>query len=55
MRFYRKADALFRKMMDYMESGQREEALRVLAKAHRTWKDGTFIEFVSRHKTQGHR
>jgi len=49
-RFYKDADERFRSAMDCMASGQREQALRHLAHAHRIWKDGTFIEFISRHE-----
>ena len=47
-RFFEESDALFRRVIDLVESDQRDEALRVLARAHRTWKDGTFLEYVSR-------
>lgn len=49
-RFFQEADDLFCKMMDCMESGTEDEAMRLLARAHRVWKDGTFIEFTSRHR-----
>jgi hypothetical protein len=48
-RFYKEADGLFRSMIDCMASDKKEEALALLGKAHRLWKDGTFIEYVSKH------
>lgn len=41
----READELFRQIIDSLNSGKSEEAMRLLSKAHRTWKDGTLIEF----------
>ena len=49
-RFFQEADALFRQMIECLESGHREEAMRLLSRAHRVWKDGTFIEFISRNR-----
>ncbi|MFH1756950.1 MAG: NAD(P)H-dependent oxidoreductase [Pseudomonadota bacterium] len=49
-RFFKEADELFRRMVDCLESGQREEAMRILSRAHRVWKDGTFMEFISRNR-----
>ena len=49
-RFFEESDGLFRRVIDLVESDQREEALRVLARAHRVWKDGTFLEYVSRNR-----
>lgn len=41
----READELFRGIIDSLNSGQREEAMQLLSKAHIVWKDGTLIEF----------
>ncbi len=41
----READELFRKIIDNLDSGNREEAMRLLSEAHRIWKDGTLIEY----------
>ena len=49
-RFFEESDALFRQIIDLAESGQKEEALRMLARAHRTWKDGTFMEYISKNR-----
>lgn len=49
-RFFQEADELFRRMIDCWEAGQREEAMRLLARAHRVWKDGTFMEFISKNR-----
>ncbi len=49
-RFFQEADGLFRRMIDCLESGQREEAMRILSRAHRVWKDGTFMEFISKNR-----
>jgi len=49
-RFFQEADELFRRVIDCLEAGKKEEALGLLSKAHRIWKDGTFIEFISRHR-----
>jgi len=47
-RFFQEADELFRRMIDCLEAGKKEEAMQLLSRAHRVWKDGTFMEFVAR-------
>ena len=41
----READELFRQIIDNIDSGNSEEAMRLLSNAHRIWKDGTLIEY----------
>jgi multimeric flavodoxin WrbA len=49
-RFFQEADELFRGMIESIDAGQQEEAMVLLSKAHRIWKDGTFMEFVSKNR-----
>jgi len=49
-RFFQEADELFRRVTDCLDSGQKEEAMRILSRARRVWKDGTFLEFVSKNR-----
>jgi len=49
-RFFQEADELFRRMIDCLEAGEKEEAMQLLSRAHRVWKDGTFLEFIARNQ-----